>query len=198
MIKHFMKESWLLIIASLFFGILLAGTNTMLAPKIRQNQIEKFNSKARKLIDGATTFENVEESIKLDSGEEVNIKKALDESGNLRGWAFAAEGSGFADKIKLVIAVDPAFETIKGYGVLSSNETPGFGDKIGKPDYYFAKQFAGTPAEKLTLSKTGNWKEKDSEIIAVSGATITSDAVVSIFNDYIVPLKSKMQEKGLL
>ena len=205
MIKNFIEKSWLLIVASLLFGVLLAGTNAMLAPTIKQNQIDKFNTLAGSMVKGATTFESISEegmTITSAKGKEitVDVKKGVDESGDCLGWAFVATGSGFADKIKLVIATDAKFETLKGFGVLLSNETPGFGDKINNPDHYFVKQFAGTPAGALELSKVADWKviEGDSEIAAITGATVTSDAVVAIFNTYIEQVKTQLKEKGLL
>lgn len=204
MIKNFIEKSWLLIIASLAFGVLLAVTNAQLTPRIKQNEIDKFNTLAGQMIDGAKNFESVPDEIMITSakGKEiaVDVKQATDDSGNTIGFAFVAEGSGFADKIKLVITADAKFETTLGFGVLLSNETPGFGDKINKPKHYFVKQFTGTPAKKLELAKIGDWKkiDDDTEIIAITGATVTSDAVVSIFNDYIEQIKTQLQEKGLL
>ena len=203
MIKNFIEKSWLLIIASLAFGVLLAVTNAQLTPRIKQNEIDKFNNLASGMIADANSFADISE-IEITSAKGkpilVDVKKALDPEGNLVGFAFVAEGSGFADKIKLVITADAKFETILGFGVLLSNETPGFGDKINRSEHYFAKQFAGTPARKLELSKIGDWKmiDDDTEIIAITGATVTSDAVVSIFNNYIEQIKTKLQEKGLL
>jgi len=165
----------------------------------------KFSKLAGNMIEGADKFEVVsEDAIKIKSakGKDIEVKslkKGVDKDGKTLGWAFEAVGSGFADKIKLVIAVDAKFEIIKGFGVLLSNETPGFGDKIGKPDHKFVTQFAGTPAAELTLSKIGDYtKTDDTEIVAISGATITSDAVVSIFNTYIGQVKAALKEKGLL
>jgi len=205
MIKTFIEKSWLLIVASLGFGLLLAGTNEWLDPKIKEQQIKKFNSLAGALVEGATAFESVDENgieIKSAKGKPitVDVKKGVNEAGEIVGWAFVAEGSGFADKIKIVIALDGEFKTLKGFGVLSSNETPGFGDKIAKPEHYFVKQFAGTPAGELTLSKTGDWEkiEGDNEIIAITGATVTSDAIVSIFNTYIEQVRQILIEKQLL
>lgn len=204
MIKNFIEKSWLLIVASLAFGVLLAVTNTLLADRIKQNEIAKFNELAGEMIEGAKSFESVSGEIKITSakGKEiaVNIKQATDDNGNGIGFAFVAEGSGFADKIKLVITTDSKFETILGFGVLLSNETPGFGDKINKSEHFFVKQFVGTPAKQLELEKIGDWKkiDGDTEIIAITGATITSDAVVSIFNNYVEQIKTKLQEKGLL
>ena len=205
MIKEFLEKSWLLIVASLFFGVLLAGTNAMLDPIIEQNEKDKFNSLAGGMVAGATTFESISEdglTITSPKGKAitVDVKKGVDESGDCLGWAFVATGSGFADKIKLVIATDAIFETLKGFGVLLSNETPGFGDKINNADHYFAKQFAGTPATALELSKVADWKviDGDNEIVAITGATVTSDAVVAIFNTYIEQIKAQLKEKGLL
>lgn len=112
------------------------------------------------------------------------------------GWAFVCEGSGFADKIKLVLTVDAAFENLVGFGVLASNETPGFGDKI--KNNYFRTQFIKAPATKLVLSKTGDDKKIDSEIVAITGATVSSEAVVKILNNYIRQIKTYVQEEGLL
>jgi len=204
MIKNFIEKSWLLIVASLVFGLLLAGTNEKLGPMIKKQQALKFSKLAGNMIEGADKFEIVsEEPVKIKSakGKDIEVKslkKGVDKDGKILGWAFEAVGSGFADKIKLVIAVDAKFETIKGFGVLLSNETPGFGDKIGKPDHKFVTQFAGTPAEDLTLSKIGDYGKVDTEIVAISGATITSNAVVSIFNTYIGQVKAALKEKGLL
>ena len=83
-----------------------------------------------------------------------------------------------------------------GFKVLSSNETPGFGSKI--KDDYFGEQFKGAPAVKLILSKTGDVKEIDSEIIAISGATVSSEAVIKIFNTYIEQVKGQLEKKELI
>jgi electron transport complex protein RnfG len=203
MIKNFIEKSWLLIVASLFFGVLLAGTNVLLDPRIKQNEIDKFNALAGSMIKGALDFES-SDLIEITSAKgkpvKIDVKKGINENGECLGWAFVAEGSGFADKVKLVIGVDAKFETLKGFGVLLSNETPGFGDKINNAKHYFVKQFTGTPAKTLKLAKIGNWEiiENDTEIIAITGATITSDAVVSIFNTYIKQVKAQLTEKGLL
>jgi electron transport complex protein RnfG len=204
MIKNFIEKSWLLIVASLAFGLILAGTNEFLGPEIERQQALKFSKLAGNMIEGADKFEVVsEDAIKIKSakGKDIEVKslkKGVGTDGNTLGWAFEAVGSGFADKIKLVIAVDAKFETIKGFGVLLSNETPGFGDKIGIKDHKFVTQFAGTPAEELTLEKIGDHGTVDAEIIAISGATVTSDAVVSIFNTYIGQVRAALKEKGLL
>jgi electron transport complex protein RnfG len=198
-IKFFFKQSWVLIVASFCFGLLIAGTNAALKPKIIQNQQEKINKLMTTLITEADNFERVAEKTTLETSsgqtEKTDIYKAFDENDNPLGYAFVAVGSGFADKIKLVIAMDENLEKCYGYAVLSSNETPGFGSKItGK---YFESQFSGIPAGKVELVKSGASDKIDDTIVAISGATVSSRAVTDIFNNYIIPVKKKIESKGL-
>lgn len=199
-IKYFFQQSWLLIVASFCFGLLIAVANAAWQDRILQNEEEKFNNLAREMLPDANSFEIVLEEVIVDLGKgkqkATTIKKAIADDGKCVGWAFKCEGSGFADKIKLVLAVDAGFEQLKGFGVLASNETPGFGDQI-KLQYY-RNQFIGAPAEKLLLSKTGDSEKIDSEIVAISGATVSSQAVVDIINRFLPQIKSQIQEKGFI
>ena len=198
-IKYFIQQSWLLIIASFCFGLLIAVTNAALAPRIEQNKIDKLNSLMRGLLKEAEKFEPIAE-FEIESAKskkvKTNVYKALSESNECVGWAFNCQGPGFADKIELVVAVDKDFEKITGFDCLASNETPGFGDRIKLP--YYRNQFAGAPAGQLQLVKTGSAEKIDGEIVAVTGATVSSEAVVKIINNSIPQVKEQMQEKGLV
>jgi len=199
-IKHFIQQSWLLIVSSFFFGLLIAVANAAWSPKIEQNKKDKLDNLMRGLISEAKSFEVAVENVKIkdEKGKmsATNVYKGLDSTGNCAGFAFIASGSGFADKIELVIGVDSKFEKFSGFKVLSSNETPGFGSKIY--ENYFGSQFIGAPAGKLELIKSGKAEELDSQIVAISGATVSSDAVVKIFNTYINKVKEQVQTKGLI
>jgi electron transport complex protein RnfG len=197
-IKHFIEQSWLLIVASFFFGLLIATTNTAWAPRIEQNKINKINDLMSGLLPKAEKFElTAELQIESTKGKKIksNVYKALAEERCL-GWAFNCEGPGFADKIELIVAVDENFKKFAGYAVLASNETPGFGDRIKL--LYYRQQFKGAPADKLELAKTGDAKKIDSEIVAISGATVSSEAVIKIINNFTAQVKKQMQEKGLI
>ncbi|MHC4499273.1 MAG: FMN-binding protein [Planctomycetota bacterium] len=198
-VRHFFQQSWLLIIASFCFGLLIAVTNAAWSGRILQNEIDKRNDLMIALITGAKSFDVAVEAAEIPAKKgkviKTDIYQALDSNGRTVGFAFIAVGSGFADKIKLVIAVDAKCEKFFGFKVLASNETPGFGDKI-KEDY-LGSQFKGAPAGKLELVKTGDEKKIDSEIVAISGATVSSEAVVQTFNTYIGKVKEQLQAKGL-
>ena len=197
-VKYFFQQSWLLIVASFCFGLLIAVANAGWQGRILQNEEDKFNNLVVEMIPDANTSEVALENVEVESGKgktrATSIRKALSADGQCVGWAFTCEGSGFADKIKLVLTVDAGFEKLKGYGVLSSNETPGFGDKI--KDQFYRNQFVDAPTTELVLMKLGAPDVKDAEIVAISGATVSSEAVVTIVNTFLGQIKSHMQEKG--
>ena len=199
-VKYFFQQSWLLIVASFFFGLLIAVANAAWAGRILQNEEDKFNNLVVEMIPDANSSEIALESVEVETGKgkkkATAVRKALSADGNCVGWAFTCEGSGFADKIKLVLTVDAGFEKLKGYGVLSSNETPGFGDKIKEP--FYRDQFVGAPTTELVLLKLGEPGVKDSKIVAISGATVSSEAVVLIVNTFLDQIKNRMQKEGLI
>ncbi len=199
-IRHYVQQSWLLLVSAFVFGLLLALANTAWSPRVQQNKKDKLNGLMKSLITDANRFEIVCEDVQVDIGRgkivKTDVYKAVGADGNDAGFCFRAEGMGFADKIELVIGVDAAFERIAGYSVLASNETPGFGDRI-KGDY-FRRQFAGAPVMKLGLSKSGDACKIDNEVIAISGATVSSTAVVNVFNNYLEQVKERLKQKGLV
>jgi electron transport complex protein RnfG len=199
-IKHFFQQSWLLIAASFFFGLLIAVTSAALSPRIEQNKINKRNRLVGALLPEAKNFVPLDSEIEVKSiqgqKESVEVFRAMSETEECVGWNFNTIGPGFADKIELVVAVDKNFEKLAGFDVLASNETPGFGNQI-KFDF-FRDQFRGAPAEGLKLESSGDNTKIDSEIIAISGATISSEAVVDIINNAITQIKEQIKEKGLI
>jgi len=201
-IKYFFEQSWLLILSSFCFGLLIAVTNAALSARIEQNKIDKLNRLTQTLLPTAQHFVPTDEEIEIESlqGQKttVTVYKALSESDECVGWSFNAAGPGFADKIELVVAVDKDFKKIAGFDVLVSNETPGFGDQI--KDHYYRDQFKAAPVGELKCVRPGEAQVKDidSDIVAISGATVSSESVVNIISHYVTKIKSQMQSKGLI
>jgi electron transport complex protein RnfG len=201
-ILFFLKESWLLMVSAVFFGGLLALTDAAWSGKVKQNTVSKFDNLAKNVLAEAQTFEPLGEAMLLTVGEgkqvHADVRKGLDANGNCVGWVFVAEGSGFADKIKLVVAVNATFETLYGFSVLACSETPGFGDKITIKDGFYQAQYKNAPVGQFELVKVGDSQKIDNQIIAITGATVTSRAVVEIMNTYVVQIKEQLAQKGLL
>jgi len=199
-IKYFIQESWLLLFMSFLFGLMIAVADAAWSAKIEQNKIAKMNNLMKGLISDANAFEVVIKDANMPAGKgqivKTNIYKALDKKGSGIGFAFVAVGAGFGDKIELVIAVDATCGEFLGFQVLSANETPGFGDRMKNDS--FRSQFRGAPAGELSLIKIGDTGKIDSEIVAISGATVTSTAVMNIFNKSVISVKEQLRQKGLI
>ena len=168
--KSYIAQAWLVICLALCFGAALAAVETALSDRIQANKLAKTLSKIPQLVPGAEQGQAA-----TVAGRKVYRAMAADKQ---VGWVVPADGQGFADKIELLIGLDNTAEVITGLAVLAQKETPAVGNKIENADW--RSQFAGKKAaEPLTVSKarpTGN------EILAVSGATISSSSVCEIVN----------------
>ena len=64
-VKHFFQQSWLLIVASFFFGLLIAVTNAGWSGRILQNEIDKRNHLMRALIADVNSFDVAVEAAEI-------------------------------------------------------------------------------------------------------------------------------------
>lgn len=96
------------------------------------------------------------------------------------GFAIVANGPGFQDNIRLIFGYDPATSRLLGMTVLESKETPGLGDKIYK-DREFVSQFARVQAPIVGV-KQGQGDGEPTELVMITGATISSRAVIKAIN----------------
>lgn len=140
----------------------------------------------------------------------VKFYAGYDKDGKLAGVAAEGMAKGYADNVRILFAYDPKSEAITGFGLVSSRETPGIGDKI-LVDRDFLANFplaAKLSDDRMVLaheirtvkhgSKTNPW-----ELDAIAGATITSRAVGKAINDAaqtlvprIAPQLDKLKEKN--
>ncbi len=111
------------------------------------------------------------------------------------GYALPYSGSGFQGNIRLMIGLDSDLKRIIGMRVLEQVETPGLGTKI--TEKIFLDQFLELFAVPQVVSVKGAKPSKDNEIEAITGATITSVAVVRIINNGLDELRSLKKEGKL-
>jgi len=103
------------------------------------------------------------------------------ESGQLIGYAIPGAGQGYEAPVRLLYGVQPEQGQILGLLVLETGETPGWGDKDFE-DRGFVESFRSLPTEpKLVLVDAGA-SERPNEIDVMTGATITSEAIVQVVN----------------
>lgn len=117
------------------------------------------------------------------SGDDVTeVAIAKDASGSDMGYVITVtshEGYGGDIQISVGILADG---TVKGIEMLSISETAGLGMKATEAD--FKDQFKDKQVEKFSYTKSG--EEGDDKIDALSGATITTNAVTNAVDSALV------------
>ncbi len=103
-------------------------------------------------------------------------------SGELVGYAIPSAGPGFQDTIRLLYGYLPSQRQVSGMEILESRETPGLGDKIYK-DQSFVDAFRGLAIDPEIRAVKKGTASAVNEVDAITGATISSKAVVRIINE---------------
>lgn len=106
------------------------------------------------------------------------IMEAKDASGETLGYAInmtTSEGYGGDISFSMGVQMDG---TMNGISILSINETAGLGMNAQKDE--FKNQYSNKNVEAFEVTKTG--ASEDDQINAISGATITSNAVTGGVN----------------
>ena len=182
----------LTVITALSGGI-LATWDSVTKPKIAYHQLQALKAA---ISDVLPLYDNYEE--KDINGNKVYIGK-IDGSAQPVGIAFKVDGSGFQGNISIMVGVDPSFASITGIKVLGQIETPGLGTKIvvdpsNKTNpFWLPEQFGGVVLFPQIDVVKNSIPQNPNEIQAISGATITSKAVVRIINENIGTIKNLYQ-----
>ncbi len=184
----FFRQSWLVLLLALSFGAALAAVEISFAPRIRENKRNATVSQIPELVPGA-----VKEASKEQSVGGALVYGADDAEGRQVGWVVPAAGQGFADRIELLIGLDPTASTITGIYVLDQKETPGLGDYITSRER-FRRYFEGQPTAASLKVVKREVAPQGGEIKALTGATISSDAVTAIVNQRVRELGAALAQ----
>jgi electron transport complex protein RnfG len=114
--------------------------------------------------------------------DEEAVFGGYDAQGRLLGYAIPNAGPGFQDTIGLIYGYLPAEREVVGMEILQSRETPGLGDKIYK-DAAFVANFGALSIDPEIVTVKKGTKAAANEVDAITGATISSKAVVRIINE---------------
>ncbi len=126
--------------------------------------------------------------------KEFEIYKVTDAENADLGYALVTVGNGFQNKIKLMVGLNKELTEIVGLTVLDQQETPGLGDEISKP--YFQDRFKNLNiTQEITYLKGVKGDKNKGQIQAITGATISSKAVVKLLNVTLQQLR-KLKEFG--
>ncbi|AFV23425.1 electron transport complex, RnfABCDGE type, G subunit [Methanolobus psychrophilus R15] len=170
-----------LVLISVVAALLLAITYIPTQAQLERNIMAAQEAILAELVPGAENFDPVEGPANVDGQSEILYYRALDGSGNIIGYAFFQQQTGYGGPIMVAGAVDASFSTVLGMDVLRHEETPGLGARITTPA--FQNQFNDVPLQQLALSRSGG------SIDVITGATISSQAVVNALNTKINQVK---------
>ncbi len=188
----FPKAAAILTVITLVAGVALSGVYGLTKESIEEQKAMKERESYVAVCPGAESFESTdaikaaieeqgEDSYGSDFGR-VSIKDAAvgkDASGNIVGYVVSVTThDGFDGDITLSIGIGADGSTT-GISFTELNETAGMGMRADEPE--FKDQFTGRTASRFTLNKAGGSTAED-EINSVSGASITSGAVVNAVN----------------
>lgn len=181
------RDSLILFAITMIAGLLLGGVYAITKNPIAKTQEDKKNEAYQAVFTDAAEFTEVTDAadaqqILADAGYTKDrideVKAAMDADGNILGYVMtitSSEAYGGELQLAMGIRMDG---TVNGISFLSLSETIGLGMEAKKPE--FQEQFAGKQVEQFVYSKTG--AAADNEIDALSGATITTNAVTNAVN----------------
>lgn len=182
-----MKDTIILTVITLVSGFLLGLVNHITEePIAHQQQLAKEEAYAA-VFEEADSFEGV--SVETDLQEYVNaqgyeaqtideIMEAKDASGETLGYVMTVTSSeGYGGDIQFAMGVQED-GTMNGISILSISETAGLGMKADTEE--FKSQFAGVQTDAFEYTKDG--ATQDNQIDAISGATITTNAMTNGVN----------------
>ena len=159
---------------------LLAGVNMLTADRIAALAVQTAEDSQKVVLPNAASFEEVDE----------DTVKGLDGSGQLAGYVITTEAKGYGGTIEVMTGIT-ADGSVSGVVLLSQNETPGLGANATKESFTGQYQQA-VPESGFEVIKSGG--ADDGQIQAMTGATITSQAVTDAVN--LAVEKYQTLEKG--
>lgn len=170
--KEILVPTIVLLIICVVSAALLGGTNMLTKDKIASIEAEAKATAMQTVMPDAVSFS---EAVIAD--ESLEYSEAIGADNNISGYAFTVSENGYGGEIKIMIGINPD-GTVSKVAVLSAdNETPGLGQNIKKDS--FLDQFVGKIG---VLTVTKNASSSDTEIQAITSATISSSAVTRAVN----------------
>ncbi len=188
-----------LILVGAVSGVILAGVFHAADPLIQANKEKELKEAIFLVLPEAKDYRIIERP--LDKDNKLTVYKGLDEAGNPVGIALKADGFGFQGNVGIMVGLDLEYLKLKGIKILDQVETPGLGNRIAEPA--FEGQFKGIEISPKIEYIKNRKPEKPNQIQAITGATISSEAVVKNLNNAIervlktLPRDEMMNEQGL-
>ena len=179
-----------LLAISAIAALALGATNQVTAPVIEQRNIQANNELRKAVLPEAKEFKEMKEDTYKGLGDDLiaEVYEGLDGS-EVVGYTLKAKPSGYGGEIEVMVGISSEGQ-VTGVDIGNMSETAGLGAKA--KDDAFKGQYKGKTAEPLEVA-TGS-TTADNQILAISGATITSTAVTTGVNAAIDVFNSALNK----
>ena len=187
---EFPKAAVNLCVIALIMGLALSGVYAATKQKIADQELAKNAASYQEVLAQAQSFTSdadITAAIDALGGEPYDASNRTyvnqvvvgqDADGQTVGYVVSVtSGKGYGGNITLSVGID-AEGKVEGIAFTELNETAGKGSRAEEPE--FRDQFAGVLTDAFTLMTSG--ASSDGEINAITGATVTSSAVVNAVN----------------
>lgn len=197
-IQVMLREAGILFAITLIAGLLLGFVYELTKEPIRIQEEKAVQEACSAVFAEATKFEELDVSIDeeltgqlSDSGVKIGTIYAAKDGDTLLGYVLqttSTEGYGGNIVLYMGVTLDGSLNDIS---ILEISETPGLGMQAEK---VLAPQFHDKNVSNFTYTKTGS--KSESEIDAISGATITTKAVTNAVNGGLLVVQNLIQGGG--
>lgn len=194
-VKNTLILTAITVVSGLLLGVVYGITKEPIAEAQENTKQEAYRS----VLSDASSFETMEDFDTADaaailqengytSDEITEVAEGIDDGGETVGYVINVMSHEAYDgdlEVSVGIAADG---TVKGIEMLSISETAGLGMNADEAE--FKDQFRDKNVEKFTYTKSG--ESGDDKIDAISGATITTNAVTNAVDSALVYFQNEL------
>lgn len=173
-LKEILVPAIMLFVIAAVCTALLAGTNLLTKDKIAEIAVQTEMKAKSAVFESAKSFSD-EKTVTVNEKEYVYYD-ALDEKGNVMGYVFSVTVKSYGGDLSAMVGISSETDKITGVEITAISDTPGLGMKVDSED--FLSQYIDRGGN-IGVNKN---EKTDTEIQAVSGATISSKAVTEAVN----------------
>ena len=187
--SEIIKPAAVLLIITLIASALLGGVNSVTKSTITENDYAARRASMSEVLPEVVNDSFAEECAVTDFPGVTGYSEGYGADGAV-GYAISAEAQGYGGMINIMIGVNLEGK-ITGVKLLSHFETPGLGANAASKD--FTDLFIGTSGELKVVKAqpTG-----DSEIQAITSATITTNGFKNAVNSALSFFRDRLTDGG--
>lgn len=183
--KEIAIPTFALFVICLCVTALLAVTNSFTTKPIAEQNAKAAQESRETVCPDAVEFTPVDISgLSAELADKAQCYAAVDKDKNVIGYAISTQASGYGGAIKVMTGFDlQSGEIIKINVYDNTTETPGLGANTSKES--FTNQFKGEVAQNGYIVNKDSAGSDSKSIDAVTGATISSRAVIKSVNQAV-------------